>query len=84
MLIEAYGAREAIALSDRFSFNDLKSLIAQTAEMRKSPEDKEAEYQEEQLDKFIERNSHRSVAIKNTDGTERKLKLNRFKTKSWQ
>lgn len=84
MLIEAYGVQGAIALSDRFSFDDLKSLIQQTAEMRKSPEDKEAEHQEEQLDKFIERNQNRAVAIKNNDGTERKIKLNRFKTKSWQ
>jgi hypothetical protein len=84
MLIEAYGAQDAIALSDRFSFDDLKSLITQTAEMRKSPEDKEAEHQEEQLDKFIERNQNRAVAIKNPDGTERKLKLNRFKTTPWQ
>lgn len=79
MLIEAYGVEGAISLSDRFSFDYLKSLITQTAEMRKSTEDKEEEYQEEQLDKFIERNQNRSVAIKNTDGTERKLKLNRFK-----
>lgn len=84
MLIEAYGVEGAIALGEKFSFDYLKSLLQQTAEMRRSPEDREAEHQEEQLDKFIERNKTRSVAIKNNDGTERKIKLNRFKTTSWQ
>lgn len=79
MLIEAYGATEAIALADRFSFDDLKKLIEQTAELRKSPEAQEAEYQAEKLERFIERNQNKTVALKNADGTERKIKLNRFK-----
>ncbi|MDJ0591282.1 MAG: hypothetical protein QNJ72_15005 [Pleurocapsa sp. MO_226.B13] len=78
MLIEAYGAEGAIALSLCHSFDYLKALLSQTAEMRKSDEDREQEYQEEKLTEFIERNQHRSVELKNPDGTQRQIKLKKF------
>ena len=83
MLIEAYGANGAIALSDRYSLDFLKSLISQTAKMRKTDEEKEAEREEEIITQkqkkfFSAKNKNRSVKVQKQDGSTKKISLAQF------
>lgn len=78
MLIEAYGAPGAIALSDRYSVDFLKSLISQTVEMRKTDEDREAELFEDKQTEFLTKNKHRSVNLTKQNGEVEKISLSQF------
>jgi len=78
MLIEAYGVPGMISLSDRFDFDFLSSLITQTAEMRKTEEDREKEILEQKQEDFMEKNINRSVNLKQRDGTVKKVNLSQF------
>lgn len=78
MLIEAYGAQDAMILADRYSFDFLTCLISQTAELRKTEEDREDEVIEDKQQKFIDKNKHRSVKLPQKDGSFRKIKLSQF------
>lgn len=78
MLIEAYGAEGAIALGDRYSFSYLKDLIGQTAEMRKSDEDREQEVLDEKEQDFFEKNKHQTIKISDDEGETQKIPVSMF------
>lgn len=78
MLIEAYGAEGAIALGDRYSFAYLKDLIGQTAEMRKSDEDRASEILDEKEQDFFEKNKSRSIKLVDNEGETQKIPVSMF------
>ena len=78
MLIEAYGAEGAIALSNNYSLDFLKALISQTAQMRKSDEEREEETLEARQSRFMAENKHRSIKVTDVKGNERKINLSQF------
>lgn len=80
MLIEAYGAEGAIALSQSYSLDFLKPLVSQTAEMRKSDEDRKEDDLETRQSRFAAENKHRSIKVTTPEGVERKINLSKFAT----
>lgn len=67
MCIEAYGAVDAIALSDRFSINDLYCIVGHTAEARRDPEEKRQEKAQKESTDWLNQNKDEVWSFDATD-----------------
>jgi hypothetical protein len=71
MLVEAYGAEGAIALSKECPLQFLDSLLCQTVELRRNPEDREEEEREQAIKEWKQRNQGRSISFTGPAGETR-------------
>lgn len=78
VLIEAYEATGAIALSSQFSLQELNLLISQTAEMRRDPEERQQEQDAEDAKRFMETNKGRKIEFRSARGEVEVLDLSEF------
>jgi hypothetical protein len=68
MMIEAYGCEGAIALSREFPLQFLDDLLCQTAELRKTPEERIEEEREKAIEVWKEQNQGRTITFSGADG----------------
>jgi hypothetical protein len=67
-MVEAYGCEGAIALSKEFPLQFLDSLLCQTAELRKTPEERIEEERKKAIAEWKTKNLGRTLTFTGPDG----------------
>lgn len=78
MLIQAYGAEGAIALSREFPLQFLDDLLCQTVELRRDPEERIKEAEEQEVLEWKEKNKDKEIEFYGLNGDVKRLSLASF------
>jgi len=78
MLHEVYGAEGAIAYSKIYSVQELKALLDQTYELRRDPQEREAQARQQKAANWIDKNKDRVLKVPSPDGTFRQVPVALF------
>lgn len=78
LLIEAYESQGAISLAREFNLQELNLLLAQTAELRRDPEERQQEIDREEAKLLMEQNRGRKMSVRSAGGQVETVDLSEF------